>query len=146
MNLIIRTILAVLAGLILGSMVNMGIIMISPSLIPPPPGADVTSPEGLKESIHLFTPKNFVMPFLAHALGTMVGAFVAARIALVHKLVAALIVGGMFCLGGIINVFMLPAPGWFVAADLVLAYLPMAYLGWRLAGSRIGDVTEVKLI
>ena len=45
--------------------------MMSSSLIPPPEGADVTTLEGLKTSMHLFQPKHFLMPFLAHALGTL---------------------------------------------------------------------------
>lgn len=129
MNLIIRSILAVLAGLIIGSMLNMAIIVMSPSVIPPPTGADVTTPEGLKASIHLFKPVNFIMPFLAHALGTLVGAFVAAKIAVLHKRQAAMIIGLMFFAGGVVNVFMLPTPTWFIITDLVFAYLPMAYLG-----------------
>jgi len=42
MNPIIKNILAVLAGVVLGSAVNMGIIMISGSIIPPP--CDFPSP------------------------------------------------------------------------------------------------------
>lgn len=59
----IKNILAVLAGCILGSVVNMGIITVSGSIIPPPDGADVTTMEGLKASIHLFQPKHFIFPF-----------------------------------------------------------------------------------
>ncbi|MEZ4979370.1 MAG: hypothetical protein R2772_08730 [Chitinophagales bacterium] len=36
MNPILRNILAVVAGIVVGSAINMGIIMISGSLIPPP--------------------------------------------------------------------------------------------------------------
>jgi hypothetical protein len=46
MNLIIRNILAVICGIVIGSIVNMGIITISGSIIPPPNGADVTTLEG----------------------------------------------------------------------------------------------------
>ena len=74
MHPIIKYILAVLAGIVIGSAVNMGIIMISSSIIPPPNGADITTAEGLKASMHLFQPKHFIMPFLAHALGTFAGA------------------------------------------------------------------------
>jgi hypothetical protein len=31
-------------------------------------------------------------------------------------------------------VFLLPAPVWFCAVDLLLAYLPMAWLGQSIAG------------
>ena len=43
MNPIFKNILAVIAGCVLGSAVNMGIIMVSGSIIPPPDGADVTT-------------------------------------------------------------------------------------------------------
>ena len=29
-----------------------------------------------------------------------------------------------------------PAPLWFKVVDLVVAYIPMTYLGWRLAGKK----------
>jgi len=132
MNPILRNILAVFAGIVLGSVVNMGIITISGSIIPPPDGADVTTMEGLKEAMHLFQPKHFIMPFLAHALGTLFGAFLAALIAASHKRIFALIIGGLFLTGGIINAFMLPAPTWFIVLDLVVAYLPMACIGERM--------------
>ncbi len=133
MNPMIRNILAVLAGAILGSMVNMGIIMLSSTIIPPPEGADLTTEAGLKASMHLMQPKHFIMPFLAHALGTLAGAFVTAIIALSHKMNLALAIGVLFLAGGISMVFMLPSPIWFTLLDLIGAYLPMAYLGGKLA-------------
>ena len=133
MNATIKNILAVIAGLILGSAVNMGLIMISGSVIAPPEGADVTTMEGLKESIHLFQPKHFLFPFLAHALGTLVGAFVAGLIAANNKMTFALVIGVFFLIGGIINTFMLPAPIWFNILDLLGAYIPMAWFGGKLA-------------
>ena len=132
MNSIVRNILAVISGVILGSVVNMGIIMISGSIIPPPDGADVTTMEGLKESMHLFEPKHFLFPFLAHALGTFIGALVATLIAANNKMIFALIIGVFFLIGGIANVFMLPSPTWFTVLDLAGAYIPMAWLAWRI--------------
>jgi hypothetical protein len=132
MNPILRNILAVILGLILGSAVNMGLIMISGSVIPPPEGADVTTMEGLVESMHRFQPKHFIFPFLAHALGTLVGAWVAASIAATHKMKFALAIGAFFLIGGIANVFLLPSPTWFAILDLVGAYIPMAFLGGKL--------------
>ena len=52
----------------------MALVTASPLVIPPPAGVDVSDPQSLSESIHLFEPKHFVFPFLAHALGTLVGA------------------------------------------------------------------------
>ena len=133
MNPIIKNVLAVILGIFIGSFVNMGIIMISGSIIAPPDGADVSTMEGLKESIHLFQPKHYIFPFLAHALGTLIGAFIAALIAPNHKIKNALFIGVFFLIGGIVNIFMLPSPTWFIIVDLVGAYIPMAWLGWDIA-------------
>ena len=133
MNPIVKNILAVIAGLIIGSIVNMGLIMISGSVIPPPEGGDVTTMEGLKETMHLFEPKHFIFPFLAHALGTLVGSFVAATIAANNKMKFAIAIGCFFLIGGIINVVMLPSPTWFAILDIVGAYIPMAIIGGKLA-------------
>lgn len=129
----LRILLSVLLGLVIGSVVNMGLIMVSGKVIPPPPGADVTTMEGLRASLHLFEAKHFVFPFLAHALGTLVGAFVAGLTAPGRSTVPAYVVGGFFLLGGIANVVMLPSPAWFSAVDLLAAYLPAAWLGQSLA-------------
>ena len=132
MNPILRNILAVIAGGIFGSVVNMAIIMISGSIIPPPDGADVTTMEGLKASLPLFQPKHFLFPFLAHAFGTFAGAYLAAIIAASHKSTFAYVIGAFFLVGGTANVFMLPSPIWFTILDLVGAYIPMAYIAGRL--------------
>lgn len=132
MNPIVRNILAVIAGAIVGGIVNMMIVTFSSSIIPLPEGVDPTSMESLKESMHLFGPQHFVMPFLAHALGTFAGAFLAALLAASRKMTLAIVVGAFFLVGGIMNVFMLPSPVWFTILDLVGAYIPMAWLGGRL--------------
>ena len=136
MNPILKNILAVIAGIVVGSIVNMTLITVSGSIIPPPEGADVTTTEGLKASMHLFEPKHFIMPFLAHALGTLVGAIIAGLIAANNKMRFALSIGFVFLIGGIASVFMLPAPVWFSALDLIVAYIPMGYLGGKLAMRR----------
>lgn len=136
MNKTVRNILAVIAGAVVGSLVNMGIIMVSGSIIPPPEGVDNTTVEGLKAGIHLFQPKHFLFPFLAHALGTFVGALVTAFIAKNRKLLFAMIIGVFFLAGGIGNVLMLPSPLWFTLVDLIGAYLPMAFLAAWIAKSK----------
>jgi hypothetical protein len=136
MNPLIRNILAVIAGIIGGSLVNMGLIMISGQVIPPPAGVDVTDMESLKSSLHLFEPRHFIFPFLAHALGTLAGAFLTSVLAAGRKMTYALGVGVFFLIGGTINVFMLPSPLWFTLLDLIVAYLPMGWLGGKLSGGR----------
>ena len=133
MNPILRNILAVLAGVFAGGALNMGIISISGSIIPPPPGADLTTAEGLKAAMHLMGPEHFIMPFLAHALGTLLGAFITAKIVTSSKVLFALGIGAWNFIGGLMMVLMLPSPLWFTLVDLLGAYLPMAYLGAKLS-------------
>ncbi|AWV97979.1 hypothetical protein [Arcticibacterium luteifluviistationis] len=134
MNPIFKNILAIVAGVIVGSAVNMGLVMLGPILIPPPEGADITTMKGLTEAMPLMQPKHFIFPFLAHALGTLAGAWVVAKIAATRKLQMAMTIGLFFLFGGIMNIQMLPgSPEWFNVLDVVLAYLPMAWLGRKLA-------------
>ena len=133
-------VVAVLVGLYIGGSLNMYLITISGSIVAPPEGAIMTTTEGLKEALHLFEPKHFLMPFLAHALGTLVGAFVAALIAFKHKVRFALGIGCVFLVGGIMMTFMLPSPVWFTVVDLSLAYIPTAYLGGLLAVRLIAKI------
>ena len=132
MNPIFKNILAVIAGIVFGSVVNMGIVLVSGSIIPPPDGADITTMEGLKASIHLFQPRHFILPFLAHALGTFAGAFLAAKIAANHNMKFAMGISVFFLIGGIANSFMLPSPAWYTVLDLAGAYIPMGYLAVKL--------------
>lgn len=133
MNRTLRNILAVVTGLVIGSIVNMGIIMISGSIVPPPAGLENTTMQGLKESMHLFRHEHFIFPFLAHALGTLAGAFTTTLIAISYKRELSFAIGAFFLLGGLINIVMLPSPLWFSIVDLTFGYIPMAYLGYKFA-------------
>ena len=129
---ILKNILAIVLGLLIGGTVNTGIIMVSGYIIPPPDGANLTTMEGLQAAMPLMKPKHFLMPFLAHAFGTLVGAFIAAKIATNNKMTFAIVIGCCFLVGGIMNIFMLPSPVWFTIVDLGFAYIPMAYLAGKI--------------
>ncbi len=132
MNPFLRNTLAVTVGIIIGSLINMSIILISSSIIPLPEGADNTTIQGLQKTIHLFEAKHFLFPFLAHAAGTFAGAVTTALLAVNHKKKLALAIGAFFLFGGIISVSSLPSPTWFTLIDLVFAYIPMSYLALKL--------------
>ncbi len=140
MKTIPRNVVAVIAGFALGSVVNMLLVNLGSIVVPLPEGADVTSMEGLRESMQLFTPLNFLFPFLGHGVGTLVGAFIAAKLAASHPMKLALGVGVLFLCGGITMVYLCGGPLWFIAADLLLAYIPMGYLGGYLAGRKKSQV------
>ena len=126
---ILRNILAVIVGAVIGGIVNMAIVMVGPMVIPTPAGVDMTTVEGVTAAMPLLQPKHFIAPFLAHALGVLVGAVAAYLIAASSKNIMAYIVGLLFLIGGISACFLIPAPAWFMALDLIVAYIPMAWLG-----------------
>lgn len=128
-----KNILAVIAGIVVGSLVNILLVNIGPLVVPLPEGADVSTMETLQESMKLFTPVNFIFPFLAHALGTLAGAFIAAKFAASHNWKFAMCIGVFFLIGGIAAVNMIGGPLWFNVTDLLLAYIPMGFLGAALA-------------
>ena len=131
---IIRNILAVILGLVLGSVVNMAVLAAGHAIMPPPAGFDGTSMEGVASTIHLLKPIDFIVPFLAHALGPFVGVLVAMFIAASSRKTIAIILGCLFLAGGIAANVMIPAPMWYRVIDVVFAYIPMAFLGWKLSG------------
>ncbi len=141
MNPILKNILAVIAGWIGGSAVNMALIQVGYSLYPLE-GIDPNDMDALAELMPTLGAEHFIFPFLAHALGTLVGAAIAAMIASTHKMRMALIVGVIFLLGGIAVNYMLPGPTWFAALDVLLAYIPMAWLGGKIA-QRFAKPAEV---
>ncbi|TRW49437.1 hypothetical protein FM042_00805 [Aliidiomarina halalkaliphila] len=135
---LVRNIFAILVGVVLGAFVNSLIIAFGPGLIPPPDGVDMSTAEGLRDAMPLLQPQHFVMPFLAHALGTFVGVVMAYLIAASARTKIGYGIGVFFLLGGIAASVMIPAPAWFITVDLIVAYLPMAWLG-IFVGRRIID-------
>jgi hypothetical protein len=123
---LLRNALAPLAVIALGGGVNMALITLGPSLIPPPAGVDANSAKSLSKAMHLFQPQHFIMPFLAHAVGTLAGALAAHLIAASHKAQMAYVIGAVFLCGGVAASYRIPATTWFIALDLLAACLPMA--------------------
>lgn len=136
MHPILRNILAVVAGWLGGSLVNMGLIQLGHSLLPIP-GVDPNDMAALAEVMPSLGAEYFIFPFLAHALGTLVGAFIAALIAANRKMIFAFIVGGLFLIGGVMINSMLPGPMWFILIDILLAYIPMAWIGGKMGIRRV---------
>ena len=129
---ILRNTLAVVTGFLAGSAVNMAIITVGMKVIPVPEGIDMTDMDKFAENVKLLKPANFIAPWLGHALGTLVGAFIVAKVAATHQMAFALGVSSLFLLGGIMMVSMYGGPMWFNMLDLIGAYLPMGFLGGML--------------
>lgn len=132
MKAMILTVIACVLGFGVGCGVNMALILVGPQVIPPPAGVDVSKIESMRASIHLFEAKHFLFPFLAHAMGTLVGALVGSLVAVRSRSRISFGIGVAFLAGGIAAATMIPAPAWFIGLDLLVAYIPMAWIGGRI--------------
>ena len=129
----IKNTLAIFVGLFIGGSTNMLIISNSNAFVALPKGVVPEDLESLSSNIHLFEPIHFLMPFLAHSIGTFCGAFLAAKIAVNRKLKFALTIGVFFLIGGVQMSSVLDSPLWFDLVDVSVAYIPMSLLGYKLA-------------
>ncbi len=136
-----RNILAVIAGLLVGSVVNMGLIMLSWAIYPLPEGTTPNDPEAFAAYVKSLPAAALLIVLAAHAGGAFVGGFVASLIAKHSNVLLGAIVGGFFLAGGVMNLLMLPSPLWFSIADLV-SYIPSAVLGAKLVAGRIDSSSE----
>ncbi|MEE9430928.1 MAG: hypothetical protein V3V16_07815 [Melioribacteraceae bacterium] len=132
MKPIFKNIIAVVLGWAGGSIANLGLIKIGHKMLPIE-GINPNDFEALAEVMPTLEPEYFIFPFFAHAFGTLVGAIIVGVIATKHKMKFSLGIGAFFILGGIAAILMIPAPTWFAITDIVLAYIPMAWIGGKIA-------------
>jgi len=135
MNPILKNILGLISGLVIGALVNSGIVTFGGSMIPPPTGVDPNDFESIKANMDLYELKHFVVPYLAHILGSFVAAFVAAKIC--NNKIISIVAGSIFILGGAMVIYMIPeTPMWFSILDLI-SYIPAAIVGWMLGRKKL---------
>ena len=126
MKQILKNIGILILGVIIGIIVNMGLIIIGGIFFP------------LTENFEPINAINwdfkyFIFPFLAHSIGTLSGAFIVSKISRNSHIIMPLIVGLYFLSGGLYMVTILPAPTWFISLDIILCYIPMALFGWKIS-------------
>jgi hypothetical protein len=119
----IRSILAVVAGLVLSFAIVVLVQGLSAILYPLPPGVDVNDPASLRAAMADVPAGALFLVALAWFVGTFAGAWVAARVALRAPSAHAFAVGGILTLAGVANLLMLPHPAWFWVLGLSAAVL-----------------------
>ena len=126
----LRTVLAVPAGLIVGGVVITIVQVAAMTLLP--------APEGIPTDRALIEPGdipavNMAFVLVAWAAGAFMGGGTAARIARQAKRRLALIVGAFFLIAGVYNMATIPSPLWFWIVGIVL-FMPSAHLGAQMLG------------
>lgn len=135
-----RTILGVLAGLVVMFLAIMGVEAVGHRFHPPPPGLDPMNPAheaAFAQFVADMPLSGKLMLALAWTLGAFAGGFVAAKIAR-HPRAAAVLVA-LVVMSGVVGMIMaVPHPSWLAALGLLLP-IPAALLAARLARSRGGQ-------
>lgn len=118
-----RVVLATIIGLIVGNVVNMGILSL---FIPVEvmPGADENA--AFLKAMESFTTVDYLIPLAAHGFGLLSGLLVARLICKTSN-IPIYIVGILHLIGTIIVQFMIPAPVWFHIVDVILPIIIILY-------------------
>ena len=131
-----RKILAVIAGIIAGSLTIFLFETVGHLIVPPPAGMDATNVESIRAAMSQMTLASFLLILAAWCGGSFVGGLVAAAIARTDGgRGCALIVAGFIVLSGIATMILIPHPIWFWIAGIVLPF-PCALAGARLVARR----------
>jgi hypothetical protein len=130
-----RTILGILAGLVVAWLAMTICEFASLFLHRPSAGLDLRDPQALAAHIAAAPLSAMLVVVVGWALAAFVGAWVAARIAR-HRRAAALVIGLLVLAGVIANIAMIPHPLWMTVAGLALP-LPLAWLAARIASPRV---------
>jgi hypothetical protein len=133
-----RMILAVLAGVIAGGIVTGVLEALGHMAMPLPEGLipeDLNDREALNAALAQVPDANRVAVIAAWAGGALMAGWVTTTLARRHHLALALVAGGGLLFAGLSNLILIPSPLWMWAFGLAV-FLPMAWLGYRLAGKR----------
>ena len=135
--ILIRYILAVIVGLIIGMAVNMSLVMLNAKvLFPMPEGATMDDPEQLNAWVATLPTAAFFVVLAAHLGQSFVGAWVAARLGASEPMLLAMTVGLASLAGGIMAMMSIDGPTWMIV-EMPL-YLVVAWLAGRMEVQRQG--------
>ena len=130
-----------IAGTILGliaAFITISLSQLAMSLVMAPPTMEMMqSPEAMRAFVASMPPTAYLILAAGYAFGSLVGGFVAAKIAGGSSagFIPALVIGVLLTLMGVVNFFvaMPGSPAWAIALCLV-TYIPFALIGNKLAG------------
>jgi len=132
----LRTVLGIVAGVVLAFVVLMGLEMAGHAAMPPPAGLDPTNPEDLKRMVASSPMAAKAWVVFAWFAATVAGGWLARRLSRTGW--AGWAIAGLIAAGGVANILMIPHPLWMQIAAVAAPLLG----GWvvtRLpAGVRTG--------
>lgn len=123
----LRTVLGIVAGVLLAFAVLIGLEMAGHAAMPPPAGLDPSKPEDLKQMVAAAPLAAKAWVVFGWFVAALAGGWLARRLS--GKGWAGWIIAGLILLGGIANIMMIPHPLWMqiaaVAAPLLAGAIVM---------------------
>ena len=132
---ILRSIAAVIGGFVAASVVMLIVEMINGRVLHPDlakSAEGVTDREVLRGIMAAAPVSAFLVVLAGWILGSLVGGWLAARVAGRAGVAHGLVLGALLTMAGCANNLMIPPPLWFWVVS-VLVFFPAAYVGARAA-------------
>lgn len=129
----LRTILGIVAGVVVAFVVLMGLEMAGHAAMPPPAGLDPADPEDLKQMVASASTAAKAWVVFAWFAAAVAGGWVARRLSRASW--AGWVIAGLIVVGGIANIMMIPHPLWMQIAAVVAPLLG-GWLVTRLPAGR----------
>jgi hypothetical protein len=128
----LRTMFAVVSGLFAMMIVITFVELANAKFFfPPPAGLDFTNPDVLASYAASMPIAALAVVLFGWLFGVVVGAAVAAKIAIEHRVLCALAIGATDTVLTALNAMSIPHPAWVIATGVLLP-LPLAYLSAKL--------------
>lgn len=134
MNPILKQIIAVIGGIVVG-MIVIGLTEgLGHLIFPPPAGLDLSDMEQVASYMPDAPIISLLWVALAWVVGTFVGGAIATMIGKEFGRTPAYFVGGILSLSGILNLVKIPHPTWFWIS--ILVFIPAALIGRKVVADR----------
>ncbi len=126
----LRNFFALLAGLLIGSALNMFIVQMNMLLFfPVPENIDMSDPAEFNIYMSSLPATAFVVAMFAHLLQSFVGGWVTARLSGRYPFGLALLIGTLSLIGGLNAMSLIDGPDWMIA-ELPLYLVVAGLAGW----------------
>ena len=129
----LRTILGIVAGVVVAFVVLMGLEMAGHAAMPPPAGLDPADPEDLKQMVASASTAAKAWVVFAWFAAAVAGGWLARRLSRASW--AGWVIAGLIVVGGIANIMMIPHPLWMLIAAVAVPLLG-GWLVTRLPAGR----------
>jgi len=134
----IRSIVAVVAGVVVALALLAGIDALGHRVYPLPQGVDWSDPKVVERVVSALPIGAFLFAVTSWIVAAFAGAWLAARLALSRRSLHGGLVGALVLAATIGNLLMIPHPAWVIAGGLIGVPL-CAWLGARVGGSAVAQ-------